>query len=72
MDGIKYVVPFSCHNEVENAVQLNLFNEPVEPKVDICPGCKANDPWKHNGKRCYIMDWEKNKKIKFVSLMWGD
>lgn len=70
MDGLKYVVPFSCHNEVEKVVQLTLFGEPEEPKLDICPGCKANDPKKHNGKRCYIMDWEKNKKIKFVSLMW--
>ncbi len=70
MDGLKYVVPFSCHNEVEKVVQLSLFDEPAEPKLDICPGCKTNDPKKHNGKRCYIMDWEKNKKIKFVSLMW--
>lgn len=70
MDGLKYVVPFSCHNEVEKVVQLTLFGEPEEPKLDICPGCKVNDPKKHNGKRCYIMDWEKNKKIKFVSLMW--
>ena len=70
MDGLKYVVPFSCHNEVEKVVQLSLFDEPEEPKLDICPGCKANDPKKHNGKRCYIMDWEKKKKIKFVSLMW--
>lgn len=70
MDGLKYVVPFSCHNEVEKVVQLSLFEEPEEPKLDICPGCKANDPKKHNGKRCYIMDWEKKKKIKFVSLMW--
>lgn len=70
MDGLKYVVPFSCHNEVEKVVQLTLFGEPEEPKLDICPGCKANDPKKHNGKRCYIMDWEKKKKIKFVSLMW--
>ena len=70
MDGLKYVVPFSCHNEVEKVVQLTLFGEPEEPKLDICPGCKANDPKKHNGKRCYIMDWATNKKIKFVSLMW--
>lgn len=70
MDGLKYVVPFSCHNEVEKVVQLSLFEEPEEPKLDICPGCKANDPKKHNGKRCYIMDWEKKKKIKFASLMW--
>lgn len=70
MDGLKYVIPFSCHNEVEKVVQLSLFEESEEPKLDICPGCKTNDPKKHNGKRCYIMDWEKNKKIKFVSLMW--
>lgn len=70
MDGIKYVVPFSCHNEEVKMVQLSLFDEVEEPKPDICPGCKYNDPKKHNGKRCYIMDWEKSKKIKFVSLMW--
>ena len=70
MDYLKYVVPFSCHNEVEKVVQFSLFEEPEEPKLDICPGCKAKDPKKHNGKRCYIMDWEKKKKIKFVSLMW--
>ena len=69
-DDLKYVVPFSCHNEVEKVVQLSLFEDPEEPKLDICPGCKAKDPKKHNGKRCYIMDWEKKKKIKFVSLMW--
>ena len=71
MDGLKYVVPFSCHNEVEKTVQLTLFDDPVEPKVDICPGCKNNDPMKHNGKYCYIMDWAKNKKIRFVSLLKG-
>ena len=72
MDGIKYVVPFTCHNEEVKYVQLSLFEDDSEPKFDICPGCKNNDPKKHNGKRCYIMDWQKNKKIKFVSLMWGN
>ncbi len=72
MDGLKYVVPFSCHNEVKKAVQLSLFGELEEPKFDICPGCKNNDPKKHNGKRCVIMDWEKDQEIKFVSLMWGN
>lgn len=40
MDGIKYVVPFSCHNEEVKMVQLSLFDEAEEPKPDICPGCK--------------------------------
>lgn len=70
MDGLKYVVPFTCHNEEVKYVQLSLFDEDNEqPKFEMCPGCKNNDPKKHNGKRCYIMDWEKNKKIKFVSLI---
>ena len=43
MDYLKYVVPFSCHNEVEKVVQFSLFEEPEEPKLDICPDCKAND-----------------------------
>ncbi len=70
MDGLKLVVPFSCHNEEPQDVQLSLFGEVEESKPEMCPGCKTNDVKKHNGKRCYIMDWEKNKKIKFVSLMW--
>ena len=72
MDGLKYVVPFTCHNEEVKYVQISLFEDNSDPEFDICPGCKNNDPKKHNGKRCYIMDWQKNKKIKFVSLMWGN
>lgn len=70
MDGLKLVVPFTCHNEKKEYYQPDLFGENEEEKAEICPGCKTNDPKKHNGKRCYIMDWEKNKKIKFISLMW--
>ncbi len=70
MDGIKYVVPFSCHVEKFKSFQLSLFDDVEDPKPEICTGCKYNDPKKHNGKRCYIMDWEKEKKIKFVSLIW--
>lgn len=70
MDGIKLVVPFSCQNEKPKPVQLSFFEEARESEPEACPGCKTNNPKNHNGKRCYIMDWEKNKKIKFVSLMW--
>ena len=34
-----------------------------------CIGCKKNNIHKHNGKYCKIMDWDKRKKIKFVSLI---
>lgn len=73
MDGLKMVVPFSCHNVKEEFIQISLFDigEDAKPKEDICPGCKNNDISKHNGDKCMIMDWEKNKKIKFISLMKG-
>lgn len=70
MDGLKLVVPFTCHHEKKEAVQLDLFDVVEDKDEEICTGCKLNDPKKHNGKRCYIMDWEKGRKIKFVSLMW--
>ena len=70
MDGLKYVVPLSCHNVIKKTVQLSLFEEISDPKPELCPGCKSEDPKLHNGKRCYIMDWETDRKIKFVSLIW--
>ena len=65
MDGLKMVVPFTCHKE--ELVQLSLFEE-VKP--EFCKGCRNGNPKDHNGKRCIIMDWEKNRKIQFTDLMW--
>ena len=68
MDGIKFVVPLSCHEET--VIQLSLFDD--EPaQLEICRGCKNNDITKHNGIRCNIMDWTKKKPVKFMSLMKG-
>lgn len=67
MDGLKYVVPNSC--KVMDEVIYTLFGE-EHNKVE-CFGCKTNNPHKHNGTYCKIMDWEKNKAIKFVSLIKG-
>lgn len=64
MDGLKLVVPYSCHKE--ETVQMNLF-EDVKPK--FCAGCRNDDIKAHNGKYCIIMDWEKNKHIKYVDLV---
>ena len=72
MDGLKYVVPFSCKNvKGTQYVVTNLFGEEeilgeLEKK---CPGCVKNNIYDHNGKYCYIMDWEKNKRVKFLSLL---
>ena len=68
MDGIKGVIPNSCKNEIFE--QINLFGE----KISIgkkCTGCIKGNIFKHNGKKCIIMDWDKNKKIKYISLLGG-
>lgn len=71
MDGLKYVVPMSCRHESKIILgEWTLF----EKKPDIvekneCEGCKYNRPQKHNGRYVKIMDWEKNKVIKFIELL---
>lgn len=65
MDGLKFVIPNSCHNS--KVVEYTLFGE--ETHEEICEGCKKNNPKKHNGIYCYVMDWETKKKVKFVSLI---
>ena len=67
MDGVKYVVPNSCH-DIED-MQLNLFGTP-EPSQP-CPGCKNNDPLRHTGVYCMIQDWRTKAPIRFVDMMKG-
>lgn len=64
MDGLKYVVPGSCHDEEEETLG-NLFGEP-EVKKTPCPGCATGDPKLHNGIKCRIMDWEKRSPVLFI------
>ena len=64
MDGLKFVVPNSCHKQ--KPLQMSLFGE--EPEEE-CLGCKTNNPFKHNGIYCYVMDWETKKKVKFANLI---
>ena len=67
MDGLKCVIPNSCKNQTIE--QLSLFGKVV--KGIKCPGCEKGNNLKHNGKQCRIMDWKKNKKVKYVSLIGG-
>lgn len=64
MDGIKYVVPFSCHNE--DIIELTLFGEKIIKRE--CVGCVKNLITKHNGIYCKIKDWNTNKTIKYVNI----
>lgn len=65
MDGLKFVIPNSCHNET--ITESFLWGD--ETHEETCEGCKKNNSKKHNGIYCYVMDWETNKKVKFVSLI---
>jgi len=71
MDGLKYVIPMSCHHETRiKPGDLGLFWETPDTVEEYeCEGCKYNRPTKHNGKYVKIMDWDKNKQIKFVDLL---
>lgn len=76
MDGLKGVVPDSCHDVVSRnpvAQQLDLFAadipEASAPQVTPCPGCQKDDIRSHNGTYCKIKDWDTGKEIKFISLL---
>ena len=76
MDGLKGVVPDTCHDVVSKhkaLPQLDLFSTEVpqesEPQVSPCPGCAEDNIYKHNGKYCKIYDWEKKKAIRYIDLI---
>jgi len=53
MDGLKAVVPASCHDE--KRVDAGLF-ETIET-ITPCPGCAKDDVLAHNGQRCRLRRW---------------
>lgn len=85
MDGLKCVVPMSCHDEVfdpagPRAVQMELFAspEPATPGATLpltkpCPGCACKKPldgiFLHNGLYCNVMDWETNRPYRYANII---
>ena len=67
MDGLKFVIPNSCKEE-EVVVSEDLFGN-RETQIVFCEGCKKNNPHKHNGIYCKIMDWWQEKPVDFVSFL---
>lgn len=65
MDGLKFVIPMSCKNEIIR--EYTLFGE-IETRTE-CNGCKTNNYKSHNGIYCKIMNWEKNQTVKFYTLV---
>lgn len=76
MDGLKYVIPMSCRRTIQkplevpiNQLSLDLMSAEKPQKIKIqCEGCRINDPLKHTGRYTKIMDWLKNKRVKFVDI----
>ena len=66
MDGLKGVVPGSCHEQVNEVI--DLFGESSKTIIP-CKGCQTDDIYKHNGKYCLIKDWENGKKVRFIDLL---
>ena len=64
MDGLKFVIPNSCHSQ--KPIQMSLFgDEPEEP----CIGCVKNSIKQHNGIYCKIKDWTTGRANKLVNLI---
>ena len=66
MDGLKLVVPYSCH--VEQELKLDLWGN-SENEEQKCPGCENDTLKNHNGIKCVIMDWDTNRKVKYENLL---
>ena len=65
MDGMKFVIPFSCHKEAKG---MSLLAD-MPPELEACYGCETGKIFEHNGIYVTIKDWRNNKLIRFVDLM---
>lgn len=63
MDGIKYVIPNSCHPEEE---QLSLFGDSI---AEVCKGCITGNHSQHNGIYARTFDWVDQHSIVFRSFI---
>lgn len=70
MDGLRGVVPGSCHNRVAG-------ERPKALEREDCRGCRDGDVRQHNGDKCVLRDWgtpdpktgEEDRKIEFIDLL---
>jgi hypothetical protein len=68
MDGLKCVVPYSCHETIEQDMQIGMDGFETVEKRYPCPGCEKNELFSHNGIYCRIFDWTNLKKsVPFIS-----
>lgn len=79
MDGIRFVLPKSCHDVWADEDKLedcmpDLFGSTKEKhkKLVPCPGCKNNDSTKHSGVYCKIKDWPNRRIISMLEVIKND
>lgn len=65
MDGLKFVIPYSCQPKTTGQASLSDDKTAREG----CEGCQKNDNAKHIGIYCKIMNWEKRRAEVFLSQM---
>lgn len=63
MDGLKFVIPRSCHPKVLETRDL-ISGEIIRQEIE-CEGCKKGLIHRHNGIYVKTMDWETGKIIRF-------
>lgn len=63
MDGIKMVLPSTCHDKlIKGEKHIDLFESyETEDKLEPCEGCKKNNVHKHNGVHQLVAEWNKTK-----------
>ncbi len=66
MDGLKGVIPDTCHDDVH--VEESLFGDTEEVRLP-CKGCATGDIRSHNGIYCKIMDWQAGKPVRYIDLI---
>ncbi len=66
MDGLKFVVPYSC--KPYKSLQMSLFDAENE-RLHPCLGCEKNDNTKHTGIYCKIMNWQTEKAELFIEQL---
>ena len=71
MDGLKYVIPNSCHYEHYGQITFDCYTKKINKKNDLleCKGCKNQNIYTHNGVYCKIKDWKTGRMRKFVNLV---
>ena len=63
MDGLKFVIPRSCHTKILE--QQDIMSGEVKRTEIECEGCKKGLIHKHNGIYVKMMDWDTGKPIYF-------